>query len=225
MTEGTIMKERTMALAGIFQATELVRQAANHGTWSGYAAEASLQSLLAIEADSVDEIYGGAQHLRLGAETLVAILQGDRRHMESLSYAVTLMQLESKFRKDELMQTKVGDELIRIQQMANLQMSDQHGGDQLGVAEMEEHEFLDLQVEHIATLYSNTISKITPRIVVNGKPQHLQVSRTVNWVRTLLFSGVRSAVLWRQLGGGRFSLMFGRKKMLEQAQALLPGST
>ena len=29
------MKERTMALAGIFQATELVRQAANHGTWSG----------------------------------------------------------------------------------------------------------------------------------------------------------------------------------------------
>lgn len=207
------MKERTMALAGIFQATELVRQAANHGTWSGYAAEASLQSLLAIEADSVDEIYGGTQHLRLGAETLVAILQGDRRHMESLSYAVSLMQLETKFRKDQSIQTRVGEELIRIQQM----------GDQYGQTEMEEHEFLDLQAEHIATLYSNTISKIAPRIVVNGKPQHLQVPRTVSWIRTLLFSGVRSAVLWRQLGGGRFSLMFGRKKMLAQAQALLPG--
>ena len=53
------MKDRTMALAGIFQAAELVRQAANHGTWSGYAADTCLDSLLAIEADSVDEIYGG----------------------------------------------------------------------------------------------------------------------------------------------------------------------
>jgi high frequency lysogenization protein len=207
------MKERTMALAGIFQAAELVRQAANHGTWSGYAAEASLQSLLAIEADSVDDIYGGTQHLRLGAETLVAVLQGDRRHMESLSYAVSVMQLENRFMKNDLMQAKVGKELLKIQQMNAFQND----------TELEEHELLDLQVEHIATLYSDTISKISPRIVVNGKPQHLQVPRTVNWIRTLLLSSVRSAVRWRQLGGGRFSLMFGRKKMLEQAQALLPG--
>lgn len=207
------MKERTMALAGIFQATELVRQAANHGTWSGYAAESSLRSLLAIEADSVNDIFGGTKHIRLGAETLVAVLQGDRRHMESLSYAVSIMQLESKFKKDQLMQTRVGNELMRIQQL----------DDQSVDTEMEDHERFDLQAEHIATLYSNTVSKITPRIIVNGKPQHLQVPRTVNWIRTLLFSGVRSAVLWRQLGGGRFSLMFGRKKMLEQAQALLPG--
>lgn len=207
------MKQRTMALAGIFQATELVRQAANHGTWSGYAAESCLQSLLAIEADSVDEVYGGTQHLRLGAETLVAVLQGDRRHVESLSYAVSVMQLESKFRKNDLMQSRVGEELLRIQRLSNEQTDE----------EMAEHDLFDLQAEHIATLYSDTISKISPRIVVNGKPQHLQVPRTVNWIRTLLFSGLRSAVLWRQLGGGRFALMFGRKKMLEQAQALLPG--
>jgi len=89
--------------------------------------------------------------------------------------------------------------------------------------ELEEHERHDLQAERIAGLYSKTISTISPRIVVNGRPQHLQVQRTVNWIRALLFSGLRSAVLWRQLGGGRFSLMFGRKKMLEQAQTLLPG--
>lgn len=207
------MKERTMALAGIFQATELVRQAANHGTWSGYAAEHCLQSLLAMEADSVDEIYGGASHLRLGVETLVAVLQGDGRHMESLRYAVSVMQLESRFRKNEAMQTRVGEELVRINGLRSLKSD----------GEMEEHELLDLQAEHIATLYCDTISKISPRIVVNGKPQHLQVPRTVNWIRTLLLSSVRSAVLWRQLGGGRFSLMFGRRKMLEQAQALLTG--
>lgn len=202
------MKERTMALAGIFQATELVRQAANHGTWSGYAADTCLDSLLAIEADTVEEIYGNASNLRLGAETLVSVLQGDRRHMESLGYAVSIMQLENNFRKKTDMQARIGKELQTINNL---------DGD------LELHDLKDLQARDIAKLYTNTISTLSPRIVINGRPQFLQVDRTVNWIRTLLFSGLRSAVLWRQMGGGRFSLMFGRKKMLEQAQTLLPG--
>jgi len=202
------MKERTMALAGIFQATELVRQAANHGTWSGYAADTCLDSLLAIEADTVEEIYGDAANLRLGAETLVSVLQGDRRHMESMGYAVSIMQLENNFRKKSDMQALIGRELQTITTIDE---------------GLELHEIKDLQAKKIADLYTRTISTLSPRIVINGRPQHLQVDRTVNWIRTLLFSGLRSAVLWRQMGGGRFSLMFGRKKMLEQAQTLLPG--
>lgn len=197
-----------MALAGIFQATELVRQAANHGTWSGYAADTCLDSLLAIEADNVEEIYGDANRLRLGAETLISVLQGDRRHMESLGYAVSIMQLENNFRKKTKMQASIG---LELQSITTIDEG------------LELHEIRDLQAEKIADLYTRTISTLSPRIVINGRPQHLQVDRTVNWIRTLLFAGLRSAVLWRQMGGGRFSLMFGRKKMLEQAQTLLPG--
>ena len=202
------MKEQTMALAGIFQATELVRQAANHGTWSGYAADTCLDSLLAIEADTVEEIYGGVNNLRLGAETLVSVLQGDRRHMESMGYAVSIMQVENNFRKKSGMQTSIGAGLQSITTIDD---------------GLELHEIKDLQAQQIASLYTKTISTLSPRIVINGRPQFLQVDRTVNWIRTLLFSGLRSAVLWKQMGGGRFSLMFGRKKMLEAAQTLLPG--
>lgn len=202
------MKERIMALSGIFQATELVRQAANHGTWSGYSADTCLASLLAIEADSVDDIFGSADRLRLGAETLISVLQGDRRYAENLSYVLPIMQLESNFRKKTDMQTIIGKSLLSI--------ADIDDG-------AEPHEIKDLQAEKIAALYTQTISTLSPRIVVNGRPQHLQVERTVNWIRTLLFASLRSAVLWKQLGGGRFSLMFGRKRMLEQAQSLLPG--
>lgn len=202
------LKNRTMALAGIFQATELVRQAANHGTWSGYAADTCLGSLLAIEADSVADIYTSPDRLRLGAETLVSVLQGDRRYLESLGYAVSIMQLETRFRKKGEMQSRVGSELQTIAKIDD---------------DLEGYARCDLQAEQIAALYSKTISTIAPRIVVNGRPQYLQVPRTVNWIRTLLFAGLRSAVLWRQMGGGRFSLMFGRKKMLAQAQTMLPG--
>ena len=202
------MNDRIMALSGIFQATELVRQAANHGTWSGYSADTCLESLLAIETDSVEDVFGGANRLRLGAETLIAVLQGERRYMESLGYAVNIMQLEYNFRKNAEMQAHIGAELIPI--------ADIDDGTEI-------HEIKDLQAKKIAALYTRTISTLSPRIVVNGRPQHLQVERTVNWIRTLLFAGLRSAVLWRQLGGGRFSMMFGRKKMLEQAQSLLSG--
>jgi high frequency lysogenization protein len=202
------MKERTMALAGIFQATELVRQAANHGTWSGYAADTCLHSLLAIEADSVDDIYGSTDRLRLGAETLIAALQGDRRYIESLGYAVSIMQLEANFRKNAKMQSYIGTEIMDIVNFDD---------------GTEAHEIKDMQAKKIAELYTQTVSTLSPRIVINGRPQYLQVDRTVSWIRTLLFSGLRSAVLWRQMGGKRRQLLFNRKKLIHTADDFLLG--
>jgi high frequency lysogenization protein len=202
------MKERTLALAGVFQATELVRQAAHHGTWSGYAASSCLHSLFQLEADSTAEIYGGITKVRLGVETMMAVLQGDSRYTDSLRYTVGLLQIEKKFRRSGKLQDEVGRQLQDI------------SGEGM---ELEQHEREDLQAHDISGLYSNTISKLSPRIVVNGKPQYLKNDRTVDWVRTLLMAGLRSATLWNQLGGGRFELMFGRKKIMREAESLLMG--
>ena len=202
------MKERTLALAGVFQATELVRQAAHHGTWSGYAASSCLHSLFQLEAESIVEIYGGAAKVRLGVETMLAVLQGDNRYADSLRYTVGLLQVEKKFRRSGKLQEAVGKQLQEI------------SGEGL---DLEQHEREDLQAHDISELYSNTVSKLSPRIVVNGKPQYLKNDRTVDWVRTLLMAGLRSATLWNQLGGGRFELMFGRKKIIKEAELLLMG--
>ena len=202
------MKERTLALAGVFQATELVRQAAHHGTWSGYAASSCLHSLFQLEAESIAEIYGGAAKMRLGVETMLAVLQGDNRYADSLRYTVGLLQVEKKFRRSGKLQETVGKQLQEI------------SGEGL---DLEQHEREDLQAHDISELYSNTVSKLSPRIVVNGKPQYLKNDRTVDWVRTLLMAGLRSATLWNQLGGGRFELMFGRKKIIQEAELLLMG--
>ena len=200
------MKERTLALAGVFQATELVRQAAHHGTWSGYAASSCLHSLFQLESESTAEIYGGVAKMRLGVETMLAVLQGDNEHADSLRYAVGLLQIEKKFRRSGKLQAEVGNRLADI-------ATD-------GV-ELDQHEREDLQAHDISGLYSDTISKLSPRIVVNGNHQFLKNDRTVDWVRTLLMAGLRSATLWSQLGGGRFELMFGRKKIIQEAESLL----
>ena len=200
------MKQRTMALAGVFQATELVRQAACHGTWSGFAATCCLNSLFRLDADSVEDVYGGTEKVRLGVETLLSVLGGDQRYMDSLRYTVGILQIERKFRRRRDVQDKVGAELSRIREEG---------------AELEPHEREDHHAHEIACLYANFISKIEPRIVVKGKPQYLQTQRTVEWVRTLLMAGLRSAFLWDQLGGGRFELVFGRKRIFREAESLL----
>ena len=177
-------KDRTLALAGVFQATELVRQAAGHGTWSGYAASSCLHSLFTLESESSQEIYGGRKKLRLGIETLLAVLQGDDRYTESLRYSIGLMQIERKFQRSARLQNQLGDRLEKIS---------------VAGAEFDQHDREDLQAHEISLLYTDTISTLSPRIVVNGKPQYLKTERTVDWVRTLLLAGLRSAVLWRQL--------------------------
>ena len=89
--------------------------------------------------------------------------------------------------------------------------------------ELEPHDREDLQAHEIASLYARTISNLSPRIIVNGKPEYLQRERTTDWISTLLLAGIRSATLWSQLGGGRFELMFGRKKIRKDAETFLAG--
>ncbi|HET6592896.1 MAG TPA: high frequency lysogenization protein HflD [Xanthomonadales bacterium] len=202
------MKDRYLALAGAFQASELVRQAACHGTWSGYAATACLNSLFRLEADSTAAIYGGSEHMKLGVETMLAVLEGEERHVDALRYVIGLLQVERKFRRAGKLQHQVGQRLDEISSLGS---------------ELEQHERQDLQAREISELYSGTISHLSPRIVVNGKPQYLKNQRTVEWIRTLLLAGLRSATLWQQLGGGRFELMFGRKNIIREARAFLMG--
>lgn len=198
--------DRTLALAGVLQATELVRQAAWHGTWSGYAATASLDSLFQLEADTVDSVYGDRKRMRLGLETLISVLQGDQSSNDALRYAIALLQIERRFQANKTLQDKVGQGLEDIAQAA---------------LDQSEETVEDFKAERVAVLYTETISQLKPRIVVNGRPQYLKIDRVINWVRSLLLSGLRSAVLWDQLGGGRIELMFGRRKLLEQARHLL----
>ncbi|EAW25783.1 hypothetical protein ATW7_19043, partial [Alteromonadales bacterium TW-7] len=76
-------------------------------------------------------------------------------------------------------------------------------------------------LSNIASIYLDVISPMGPRIQVTGTPSVLQQPMTQHKVRALLLSGIRSAVLWRQVGGKRRHLIFGRKKMVEQAKIIL----
>jgi len=90
------------------------------------------------------------------------------------------------------------------------------------VRQTEHFSIMDEQmIGNCASIYLDVVSPIGPRIQVSGTPSILQQQFNQQKVRALLLSGIRSAVLWRQVGGKRRHLIFGRKKMVEQAKILL----
>jgi high frequency lysogenization protein len=76
-------------------------------------------------------------------------------------------------------------------------------------------------IEKLAGLYSQTISTLVPRIMVSGEHGHLSNPATAARVRAALFAGIRSAVLWRQLGGRRWRLLFQRARIVHTASEML----
>jgi high frequency lysogenization protein len=73
------------------------------------------------------------------------------------------------------------------------------------------------------SLYEDTISTFRQRIQVQGDMRHLQQASNASKIRALLLAGIRSARLWRQLGGHRWQLVFSRGKLLKELYPLLRG--
>jgi high frequency lysogenization protein len=76
-------------------------------------------------------------------------------------------------------------------------------------------------IGNLADTYKQTLSTLSFRIKVAGNPQILQNSHNANKVRALLLAGIRAAILWRQVGGRRWHLLFNRKRYIKDAQGLL----
>jgi high frequency lysogenization protein len=75
----------------------------------------------------------------------------------------------------------------------------------------------------VSGIYQDTLSKLKFRIKVNGSAQHLQDPKNADMIRALLLCGIRSAFLWRQVGGRRWRLLVQRKQILRTSQQLSRG--
>ena len=77
----------------------------------------------------------------------------------------------------------------------------------------------------LAKLYSENISPLRPRIMVEGNSNFLQQATQVNQIRALLLAAIRSAVLWRQLGGSPWRMLFRQREYAMLARGMCAGCT
>ena len=202
----TDQQGQILALAGLLQSSQQVTLLARQGLWSEPAARPCIHSLFQMNADSVIDVYGSIQSLKPGLRYLLGLLQKkvDRADIETTRYALGLLHLERKLKKHTTMLNRISQRLYTI-------------NNEFEISEINQADLL----ARIANTYLETISTIPPKIQVGGSRQYLTQETTINRVRAMLFSGIRSAVLWRQLGGSRWKLIFQRQNMMSNTRYLL----
>lgn len=201
----TPLQEQLTALAGVFQAAALVNKLAHTGQVSDAALAYMLNSLLVRNPENTLDVYGGDDlGLGEGYKLLHAVLARDAENLsrEGLRYVVSMLALERQFaRRDDLLEI-AGQRIPKIEQQVEL----------YGLTS-------DTIASSFGGLYQDTISTFKQRIQVHGDMRFLQQEATAAKVRALLFAGIRSARLWRQLGGRRWHLLIKRGAMLNQLNA------
>ncbi|SOO34762.1 High frequency lysogenization protein hflD homolog (fragment) [Xanthomonas citri pv. fuscans] len=70
-------------------------------------------------------------------------------------------------------------------------------------------------------LYAQTISHLRPKVMVQGNPHYLGQAGVVAEIRALLLAALRSAVLWRQMGGSLWDFLFAKRAMIEAVDRAL----
>lgn len=205
MNERSNFEEQVIALAGVAQAAKMVDQVAKTGSYPSAFFEASLRSLFAFEAPTVEAVFGNIQGVKLGLRCVTEMLSNatDEDNIAMGVYIRGLFKLESQFRKRSDLQEIVATRLGHVNFKA------QH--------------FSDNTVElatSISSIYQDTISHLPYRIKVKGNVQHLQETKNADLVRTLLLAGLRSAHLWQQLGGRQRHFLLRNRKLISTAESL-----
>ncbi len=202
---GDVLRDRVLALAGIFQACSLVKLVAHRGLADSAPLTASIESIFAIDADTVESVFGSVSGLATGLAELRRELAraGGSRDKEIVRYAVSLLHLERK--------------LIKQPQM----LQALRRGIEAAASQAEHFSSTHPNViASLADLYSRTVSTIPPRIMVKGEPTVLSNPENAARIRALLLAGMRATVLWRQCGGTRLNLLFQRRRILQTAEEL-----
>lgn len=195
-----------LALAGVCQSAQLVKNLARTGKIDQQAFEASLNSIVVTDPKETIDTYGGLNNLEIGLGVLESQLnnKAGKKDSEMTRYIADLLGLERKLTANA---NSLGDLAARIEHIKRQKM----------------HSSLyeSPMIANLASIYKDVISPLGSKIQVAGNPDILKQAGIQDKVRAVLLAGIRSAVLWRQLGGKRRSIIFQRNKILRVVQELL----
>lgn len=196
------MQARIRALAGVFQAAALVDDFAFRGQARPPCFAASVDSLYALDAVDVAGIYPSVANLACGREYLGRVLARNTQPGESnrLNYVLAVLHLNGVLRSRTDLQQVIRS---RLEQLGGEfpEAASRSGDDAVG---------------RLASLYVDTFGTLSYRVQVKGDPATLQNPLVAARIRACLLAGVRAAHLWHHLGGRRWHLLLGSRKLREE---------
>lgn len=220
-------QNKALALAGVFQATQLTHMTALTGYQSigesgNFYFEQLIKASLNIRPSGkcycqTLDLFNQLADISLGLKTLESSITQPFNSAPTsrlpklantklpMSYAMALLQLEKKVYSNP----KFVEIIEQSQQKILKQLS-----------------FFDNNYLHpsilanLAQTYIDTAGQINPRIMVRGNAEAFKDSAHTNRIRASLFTGLQMTHLWRQLGGSSLGMFFSKRKLLQDIQDL-----
>lgn len=207
------MKDQTITFAAICQVAYQVQQVSRNGHINDDEFSVLLQSIVETSPINTLAVYGGKlDNIKHGLELLIkhlgsnneASVSNKQKDPEFTRYIISLINLERRLAKQPKQLNALGERITSTERQL-------------------EHYLLtsDTLISSFASIYSDIISPLGHKIQVTGEPEILKQSVNQYKIRALLLAGIRAAVLWRQVGGKRRTILFNRKKMVDTAKILL----
>ncbi len=199
-------QQKALALAGLFQSAALVQQLARTGEISNDAYTALIESIFVLDPQNVEEIYGGVRGVKFGIDTLLMIMKEKEtaRYADAIRYSIGMLHVEKLLGRNADVNSILRSRLEQLSTQRKHFDSITHTS----------------VIARLNDLYLDTLAKFKFRIQVNGDPRHLQREENAAKIRAILLAGVRSALLWRQLGGSRLQFAFGKRRLIAALEAL-----
>ena len=198
-------KNQIIALSGIFQSCHLVDQLSRYGLITEEELKNNLQVLFNQNTKDIYDIYGSIETLHHGVDAIkkFILLKHNKKLPETLRYAIGIMHLAKKLRKDKQMSIMIKRRLdISAKQIEHFSITHQN------------------VIAGISQIYQDSFGTFFYRININGNLEYLKQDQIVSRIRCLLFSGIRSAMLFHQIGGRRHQLVFNKSYILGQIKDL-----
>ncbi|MCW0386758.1 high frequency lysogenization protein HflD [Xanthomonas sacchari] len=199
------MDARMLALAGMAQALQQVRRIAETGQSEASLVRTLLDSVFRIDAPSPEAVYGRRADLAPGLRLLHNYFRNQGQDEVLPRLALAVIQLERRFAGDAETDAKVDAGLARIAPLLERHADSTHPE----------------VIAALGQLYADTISHLRPRVMVQGNPHYLGQAGVVAEIRALLLAAVRSAVLWRQMGGSLWDFLLAKRRMRETVDRVL----
>src|SRR5690606_3504051 len=196
------LKNQGIALAALVQSANLVDRLASHGQVPDSSLKIMRDSLFRFDIKNVEDIYTNERdtdirqnlHTGIRVSRKIFLDNANLEYGQTIRYVLALIQLEKHFRHSNELTNKVRTRLESITDQTN--------------------------DESISQLYLETLATLPFRIQVLGKMQHLKNPKNEYQIRTLLFSGLRAAMLWQQMGGRRWHFIFKKKAIIASLEQL-----
>lgn len=192
------MSDRVLALAGLVQALGQVRRIADTGQAEDAILATAAESVFRIDAATPAAVYGDASAVRPGMRLLRDYFSNQAQDPLLPRLALAVLQLERKFVRDAGMAARVQQGIAALSPQAR----------NLGASHPQ-------VLSGLGRLYADTVSQLRPRVMVQGNPHYLGQADVVAEIRAVLLAALRSAVLWRQLGGSFWDFLLRRRQLVE----------